>query len=87
MKIFKDHTPTDELGICRTRVIYALAGGERGQESMAWNLKKLISPALHHRWNKARRRHWILICASPQEFVNFANAGATGLFCGYFRTF
>jgi hypothetical protein len=32
MKIYTDHTMNDELGICRTRVIYALAGGERGQE-------------------------------------------------------
>jgi hypothetical protein len=27
------------------------------------------------------------VCASPQEFVNLANAGATGLFFGYFKTF
>jgi hypothetical protein len=31
--------------------------------------------------------HWILACASPQEFVKAANAGATGLFCGYFKNF
>ena len=29
---FKDHTLTDELGIVRTRVIHALAGGARGRE-------------------------------------------------------
>ena len=32
MKIYTDHTLTGELGMCRTRVIYALAGGERGFE-------------------------------------------------------
>ena len=30
--IFKDHALTDELGICPTRVIHALAGGARGRE-------------------------------------------------------
>jgi hypothetical protein len=29
---FKDHALTDELGICPTRVIHALAGGARGRE-------------------------------------------------------
>ena len=29
---FKDHALTDELGICPTRVINALAGGARGRE-------------------------------------------------------
>ena len=29
---FKDHALTDELGICPTRVIYALAGSARGRE-------------------------------------------------------
>ena len=29
--IFKDHALTDELGIARTRVIHALAGGARGR--------------------------------------------------------
>jgi hypothetical protein len=54
---------------------------------MAWGLKKRIPPALSHRWNKTRRSHWILIYVSPQEFINLANAGATGLFCGHFKTF
>ena len=30
--IFKDNALTDELGICPTRVIHALAGGARGRE-------------------------------------------------------
>ena len=30
--IFKDYALTDELGIVRTRVIHALAGGARGHE-------------------------------------------------------
>ena len=29
---FEDHALTDELGIPRTREVYALAGGERGHE-------------------------------------------------------
>jgi hypothetical protein len=32
---FKNHSLTNEFGICRTRVIYALAGGERGHEKNA----------------------------------------------------
>jgi hypothetical protein len=28
-----------------------------------------------------------LTYASPQEFLNASDAGATGLFCGYFKTF
>ena len=27
-----------------------------------------------------QERHWILTCASPQEFVKVSNAGAPGLF-------
>jgi len=30
--VFKDHALTDELGICPTRVIHALAGDARGRE-------------------------------------------------------
>jgi hypothetical protein len=30
--IFKDNALTDELGIVRTQVIHALAGGARGHE-------------------------------------------------------
>jgi len=56
-------------------------------KSMAWGFKKRISFEQSHRWNKALRRHWILTYVSPQEFVNASDAGATGLFCGYFKTF
>jgi hypothetical protein len=55
-------------------------------KSMALGLKKRISSGLSHRWNKARRRHWIWKYVSPQEFVNAPDAGATGLFCGYSKT-
>jgi hypothetical protein len=55
-------------------------------KSMAWGLKKRISSNDSHWWNKARREHWILILVSFQEFVNLANAGAIGLFYGYFKT-
>jgi hypothetical protein len=54
---------------------------------MAWDLQKQISSNHGHQWNKARRRHWILTCASPQEFFHASDAGATGLFFGYFKTF
>jgi hypothetical protein len=47
---------------------------------MAWGLKKRVSSAHSHRWNKTRRKHWILICASPQEFVKVAKVGATDYF-------
>jgi hypothetical protein len=50
-------------------------------------LKKPVSSAHIHQWNKAWRGHWILTCASPQEFVKVSNAGATGLFSWYFMTF
>jgi hypothetical protein len=35
-------------------------------KSVAWGWKKRVSWGWGHRWNKARRRHWILICAAPQ---------------------
>jgi hypothetical protein len=56
-------------------------------KSMAWSLKKRISSNHSDRWNKGRRRHWILKYFSPQEFLNDRNAGATELFFGYFKTF
>jgi hypothetical protein len=46
-----------------------------------------MSSKQSHRWNKAWRRHWILTYATPQEFLNASDAGATGLFFGYFKAF
>jgi|AntAceMinimDraft_5_1070358.scaffolds.fasta_scaffold125919_1 hypothetical protein len=39
---------------------------------MAWDFNKRISSGDSHQWNKALRRHRILIWASSQEFVNAA---------------
>jgi hypothetical protein len=50
-------------------------------------LELRISSAHSHRWNKARRRHLILTYFSPQGFLKEANAGATGYFFVYFKTF
>jgi hypothetical protein len=55
--------------------------------AVAWDLKKRISSNHIHRWEKARRRHWILAYVSPKEFLNGSNAGATGFFCAYFKIF
>jgi hypothetical protein len=84
----------------RTQEGHALAVGARGheqncgffacllgQKSMASGFKKRISSHQSHRWNKARRIHWILTYGSPQQFVNASDAGITGLFCGYFKTY
>jgi hypothetical protein len=54
---------------------------------MAPGFKKPKPSQQSHRWNKARRRHWIFTYVSPQEFVNASDAGATGLFYGYLKTF
>jgi len=32
--MYKDDALTDEIGICRMRKVYALAGGERGHEKI-----------------------------------------------------
>jgi hypothetical protein len=53
---------------------------------MARDSEKMISLGHSHRWNEARRKHWILTYVSPQEFVSASDAGATALFFGYFKT-
>ena len=57
-------------------------------KSMAWGFENRISWGHSHGGNKAWQRCRIFICASPQEHVNEANAGATGYFVAiYFKHF
>jgi hypothetical protein len=51
---------------------------------MAFDLKKIIPSGHAHRWNKALRGNWTFSYASPHEFLSAFDAGATGLFYGYF---